>query len=46
MIRTHYYDVHVRPQMVVENYDPVSGYAWVGGNWTWSGAEWVWSPGY
>jgi hypothetical protein len=46
VIRTHYYDVRVRPAVVVENYDPVPGYVWVGGNWTWGGAEWVWSPGY
>ena len=42
----HYYDMHVRPPLFVESYDPVDGYAWVGGNWRWGGAEWVWMPGY
>ena len=46
VIREHYYDMHVRPAMVVEAYDPVPGYVWVGGNWTWGGSEWVWTPGY
>jgi len=42
----HYRDFHRRPAVIVEAYDPVPGYVWVGGNWGWSGAEWVWSPGY
>jgi hypothetical protein len=46
VIRTHYYDMHVRPAIIVEAYDPVPGYIWVGGNWNWSGGEWVWAPGY
>jgi hypothetical protein len=41
-----YYDVHVRPPIIVEAYDPVPGYVWVSGGWTWGGAEWVWTPGY
>ena len=41
-----YYDVHVRPAVVVEHYDPVPGYVWVTGNWSWGGGEWVWTPGY
>lgn len=41
-----YYDVHVRPPLIVETYEPVSGYVWVEGGWTWGGAEWVWTPGY
>jgi hypothetical protein len=41
-----YYDVHVRPAIVVEAYDPVPGYVWVTGNWSWGGSEWVWTPGY
>ena len=41
-----YYDVHVRPPIVVEAYDPVPGYMWVQGNWRWGGGEWVWVPGY
>ena len=45
-IRARYYDVHVRPQLLVEAYDPVPGYLWVSGGWAWGGGEWVWSPGY
>ncbi|HEY5951052.1 MAG TPA: YXWGXW repeat-containing protein [Kofleriaceae bacterium] len=41
-----YYDVHVRPPLIVETYDPVPGYIWVSGGWTWGGSEWVWTPGY
>jgi hypothetical protein len=46
VIREHYYNVHVRPAVIVENYDPVPGYVWMRGEWTWGGSEWVWSPGY
>lgn len=46
VIREHYYNVHVRPPLLVESYEPVPGYVWVSGGWTWGGAEWVWSPGY
>lgn len=46
VIREHYYNVHMRPAVIVENYDPVPGYMWMSGSWTWGGAEWVWSPGY
>jgi hypothetical protein len=42
----HYYDVRMRPPIIVESYEPVAGYAWVGGNWRWGGAEWIWVPGY
>src|SRR5689334_22832637 len=41
-----YYDMHVRPAVIVEQYDPVPGYIWVSGGWSWGGAEWVWTPGY
>ena len=41
-----YYDVHVRPPIYVEAYDPVPGYFWVQGNWRWGGGEWIWAPGY
>ena len=41
-----YYDIHVRPAVVVEAYDPVPGYVWVAGSWGWGGSEWVWTPGY
>ena len=46
MIRAHYYDMHVRPAIIVESYDPVPGYVWVAGGWSWGGSEWIWSPGY
>jgi len=46
VIRTHYYDVHIRPTLIVETYDPVPGYLWVGGNWRWNGVEWIWISGY
>jgi len=46
VIRERYYDVHVRPAIIVEAYDPVPGYVWVAGGWTWGGAEWLWAPGY
>ena len=46
VIREHYYNVHVRPAYIAEEYEPVPGYVWVRGNWTWGGAEWVWTPGY
>jgi len=46
VIRTHYYDVRYRPTIIVESYDPVPGYIWVGGNWRWNGVEWIWISGY
>jgi hypothetical protein len=41
-----YRNRHVRPAIIVEHYDPVPGYVWIGGGWTWGGAQWVWAPGY
>jgi hypothetical protein len=46
VIRHRYYDVRVRPQLIVETYEPVPGYMWVQGNWTWNGYEWTWTSGY
>ncbi len=46
VIRQRYYDVRVRPPVIVEAYEPVDGYVWVGGSWRWGGGEWIWSPGY
>ena len=46
IIRHRYYDVRVRPQIIVENYQPVAGYIWVPGNWQWNGYEWIWTSGY
>lgn len=41
-----YYNRHVRPAIIVEQYDPVPGYVWVQGSWSWAGSEWMWTPGY
>lgn len=46
VIRQRYYDVRFRPQIIVENYDPVAGYIWIQGNWQWNGYEWIWMPGH
>lgn len=46
VMHRHYYDVHRRPALIVESYDPVPGYVWMAGSWTWGGREWVWQPGY
>jgi hypothetical protein len=41
-----YYDVRVRPQVIVENYPAQYGYIWVNGSWSWNGSEWAWSDGH
>lgn len=46
VIRERYYNVRVRPQIIVESYPAQSGYVWVQGSWGWSGREWVWTSGY
>ena len=46
VIQRRYFDYRVRPQFIVENYQPVSGYVWVPGQWQWNGAEWTWTSGY
>ncbi len=46
MIRQRYYNVRVRPALVVENYEPQAGYVWTAGHWNWNGYEWVWTSGY
>jgi hypothetical protein len=46
VIRARYYNVRVRPQLIVENYPPEPGYIWMRGQWTWSGAEWRWADGH
>ena len=46
VINRRYYDYRVRPQVVVENYQAVSGYVWVPGSWSWNGYEWVWTAGH
>jgi hypothetical protein len=46
VIRRHYFNVRIRPQLIVEDYPPQYGYIWVRGNWSWNGREWIWSSGY
>jgi hypothetical protein len=46
VIRARYYNVRVRPQLVVERYEAVPGYIWVRGQWSWNGAEWRWGGGH
>ncbi len=46
VIQARYYNVRVRPQLVVENYDAVEGYVWVRGGWNWNGREWQWNSGH
>lgn len=46
VIRHRYYDVRVRPTIIVENYDPVPGYIWIQGHWNWNGYEWLWISGH
>lgn len=46
VIRHRYYNYRVRPQIIVENYDPVPGYVWMAGQWQWNGYEWTWTSGY
>jgi len=46
IIRQRYYDVRIRPQLIVENYPAQNGYVWVGGNWGWNGGEWQWGDGH
>ncbi|MBX3156297.1 MAG: hypothetical protein KF773_09890 [Deltaproteobacteria bacterium] len=45
VIRHRYYDVRVRPRVLVESYQTVPGYVWVPGNWRWDGYEWQWMAG-
>lgn len=45
-IRTHYYNVRVRPRLIVERYPVEPGYIWVRGSWTWTGSEWRWGGGH
>ena len=46
VIREHYYNYRVRPQVIVENYPAQYGYVWIHGGWNWNGAEWVWTGGH
>lgn len=46
VIQHRYYDYRVRPQFIVENYEPMYGYNWVSGQWNWNGVEWIWVSGH
>ncbi|MDQ3365514.1 MAG: hypothetical protein M3680_08805 [Myxococcota bacterium] len=46
VIQQRYYDYRYRPQLIIENYDPVPGYVWVQGAWNWNGYEWTWVAGH
>lgn len=46
VIRERYYNVRVRPQIIVENYPAQYGYIWISGNWSWNGYEWQWNDGH
>ncbi|MBS1119946.1 MAG: repeat (2 copies) [Deltaproteobacteria bacterium] len=46
VIQYRYTDYRYRPQILAENYEPVSGYIWVGGQWQWNGYEWSWVSGH
>ncbi|MEJ7599440.1 MAG: hypothetical protein WKG01_16150 [Kofleriaceae bacterium] len=46
VIQYRYYNYRVRPQLLVENIEPVPGYIWVSGQWMWNGGEWTWNAGH
>jgi len=46
VIREHYYNVRIRPSLIVENYPAQNGYVWVRGQWAWDGYEWQWQSGH
>jgi hypothetical protein len=46
VIHTRYYNYRYRPQILVENYDPIPGYIWIQGGWNWNGYEWIWTSGH
>jgi hypothetical protein len=46
VINYRYTDYRYRPQILVENYSPVSGYIWTAGQWQWNGYEWAWIGGH
>ncbi|MBS1119945.1 MAG: repeat (2 copies) [Deltaproteobacteria bacterium] len=46
VIRQRYFDVRIRPQIIVESYPAQAGYIWVTGQWSWAGNEWTWVSGH
>jgi hypothetical protein len=45
-VRVRYYNYYQQPQVLAENYAPMTGYYWVAGQWTWTGYEWTWTAGH
>lgn len=46
VIRERYYNVRMRPALIVENYPVQPGYIWIRGQWAWDGYEWQWQSGH
>ncbi len=46
VITRRYTDYRYRPQILIENYQPVTGYVWSAGQWQWNGYEWSWIAGH
>lgn len=46
VIRERYYNINVRPQIIVEDYPVEPGYIWVSGSWNWVNGEWIWTGGH
>lgn len=46
VITRRYFNVNVRPRVLLENYAPVPGYIWIAGHWNWNGYEWIWISGH
>ena len=46
VIQYRYTNLRQRPQLLVENYENVTGYVWIAGQWQWDGYEWNWIAGH
>jgi hypothetical protein len=46
VFRERYYNINVRPQIVVEDFEDEPGYIWVQGSWNWNNGEWIWTGGH
>jgi len=45
-LNVRYTNYYQRPASIVQSYQPVAGYVWVGGDWQWNGAQWIWIDGH
>jgi len=45
-LRVRYYNYYQQPTVLAENYQPMTGYYWVAGQWNWDGYEWRWTAGH